>query len=166
MAGRAGEYAGYIDAFFSFCEQNEKKAEEKEQESGTTDGETVSEISMEHVDFGYGEKKVLQDICFRVKKGEKIALVGDSGAGKTTFIKVLLGLGKTDSGAVLADGAAVSTKAEWEECRKHFTVLFAGNLLYAASLAENVALSETQIRAGRRMRCARAVCIERDFCSG
>ena len=51
MAGRAGEYAGYIDAFFSFCEQNEKKAEEKEQESGTTDGETVSEISMEHVDF-------------------------------------------------------------------------------------------------------------------
>ena len=106
------------------------------------DSRTISEISMEHVDFGYGEKKVLQDICFRVKKGEKIALVGDSGAGKTTFIKVLLGLGKTDSGAVLADGAAVSTKAEWEECRKHFTVLFAGNLLYAASLAENVALSE------------------------
>ena len=42
----------------------------------------------------------------------------------------------------MADGAAVSTKAEWEECRRHFTVLFAGNLLYAASLAENVALSE------------------------
>ena len=64
---------------------------------------------MEHVDFGYGEKKVLQDICFRMKKGEKIALVGDSGAGKTTFIKVLLGLGKTDSGTIFADGAAVST---------------------------------------------------------
>ena len=36
--------------------------------------------------------------------------VGDSGAGKTTFIKVLLGLGKTDSGTVFVDGAAVSTK--------------------------------------------------------
>ena len=154
MAGRAGEYAGYIDAFFSFCEQNEKKAEEKEQESGTTDGETVSEISMEHVDFGYGEKKVLQDICFQMKKGEKIALVGDSGAGKTTFIKVLLGLGKTDSGTIFADGAAVSTKAEWEECRKHFTVLFAGNLLYAASLAENVALSEN----ADKSRAADALC--------
>ena len=101
-----------------------------------------------------GEKKVLHDICFRVKKGEKIALVGDSGAGKTTFIKVLLGLGKTDSGAVLADGAAVSTKAEWEECRKHFTVLFAGNLLYAASLAENVALSEN----ADKSRAADALC--------
>ena len=64
------------------------------------DSRTISEISMEHVDFGYGEKKVLQDICFQMKKGEKIALVGDSGAGKTTFIKVLLGLGKKDSGAV------------------------------------------------------------------
>ena len=90
----------------------------------------------------------------RLKKGEKIALVGDSGAGKTTFIKVLLGLGKTDSGAVLADGAAVSTKAEWEECRKHFTVLFAGNLLYAASLAENVALSEN----ADKSRAADALC--------
>lgn len=89
-----------------------------------------------------------------MKKGEKIALVGDSGAGKTTFIKVLLGLGKTDSGAVLADGAAVSTKAEWEECRKHFTVLFAGNLLYAASLAENVALSEN----ADKNRAADALC--------
>ena len=39
------------------------------------DSRTISEISMEHVDFGYGEKKVLQDICFQMKKGEKIALV-------------------------------------------------------------------------------------------
>ena len=154
MAGRAGEYAEYIDGFFVFCEQNGEVSNDKNQESMAADSRTISEISMEHVDFGYGEKKVLQDICFRVKKGEKIALVGDSGAGKTTFIKVLLGLGKTDSGAVLADGAAVSTKAEWEECRKHFTVLFAGNLLYAASLAENVALSEN----ADKSRAADALC--------
>lgn len=161
MAGRAGEYAGYIDGFFDFCEQNGEVSNDKNQESMAADSRTISEISMEHVDFGYGEKKVLQDICFQMKKGEKIALVGDSGAGKTTFIKVLLGLGKKDSGAVLADGAAVSTKAEWEECRKHFTVLFAGNLLYAGLWRRMWRFPKTQIRAGLRTRCARAVCIER-----
>ena len=115
MAGRAGEYAGYIDGFFDFCEQNGEVSNDKNQESMAADSRTISEISMEHVDFGYGEKKVLQDICFRMKKGEKIALVGNSGAGKTTFIKVLLGLGKTDSGAVLVDGKQIGKEIEAPE---------------------------------------------------
>ena len=54
---------------------------DKNQESMAADSRTISKISMEHVDFGYGEKKVLQDICFQMKKGEKIALVGESGFG-------------------------------------------------------------------------------------
>ena len=44
MAGRAGEYAGYIDAFLVFVNKTKRKAEDKNQESGATDGETVSEI--------------------------------------------------------------------------------------------------------------------------
>ena len=51
MAGRAGEYAGYIDAFFDFCEQNGEVSNDKNQESMAADSRTISEISMEHVDF-------------------------------------------------------------------------------------------------------------------
>ena len=59
MAGRAGEYAGYIDGFIDFCEQNGEVSNDKNQESMAADSRTISEISMEHVDFGYGEKKGL-----------------------------------------------------------------------------------------------------------
>lgn len=57
MAGRAGEYAEYIDGFFVFCEQNGEVSNDKNQESMAADSRTISEISMEHVDFGYGEKR-------------------------------------------------------------------------------------------------------------
>ena len=107
MAGRAGEYAGYIDGFFDFCEQNGEVSNDKNQESMAADSRTISEISMEHVDFGYGEKKVLQDICFRVKKGEKIDKLLFGGystislgyAGLYECVKYMTGKSHTDAGA-------------------------------------------------------------------
>ena len=142
----------YLERYFSYLELDEETADRSEKEVQ----QTPCKIEFRDVSFRYPDSKdfVLKHLNVTINPQEKIAVVGKNGSGKTTFIKVLLGLGKTDSGAVLADGAAVSTKAEWEECRKHFTVLFAGNLLYAASLAENVALSEN----ADKSRAADALC--------
>ena len=53
--------------------------------------EIADEISFENVDFGYGDDDlVIKDLSFKVKKGEKIAIVGETGAGKTTIVKDLL----------------------------------------------------------------------------
>ena len=142
----------YLERYFSYLELDEETADRSEKEVQ----QTPCKIEFRDVSFRYPDSKdfVLKHLNVTINPQEKIAVVGKNGSGKTTFIKVLLGLGKTDSGTIFVDGAAVSTKAEWEECRKHFTVLFAGNLLYAASLAENVALSEN----ADKSRAADALC--------
>lgn len=154
VAGRAGEYAGYIDGFFDFCEQNGEVSNDKNQESMAADSRTISEISMEHVDFGYGEKKVLLGHLFSDEKGGKDRIGRRQRRRKNDVHQGFARTWENGQWDDFCGGAAVSTKAEWEECRKHFTVLFAGNLLYAASLAENVALSEN----ADKSRAADALC--------
>ena len=63
-------------------------------------------IEFKHVSFRYpkGEKKVLDDISFKIEAGEKVALVGVNGAGKTTLIRLMCGLLLPDEGEILLDG--------------------------------------------------------------
>jgi len=51
----------------------------------------------------FGEKKVLTDINFDIKRGERIALIGQNGAGKSTLIKILMGMLSQDSGEIIKD---------------------------------------------------------------
>ena len=60
-------------------------------------------ISFEHVYLSFGEKHVISDMSFSMEKHDRIALMGDSGAGKTTIMRLLLGFQKPDSGNVRVD---------------------------------------------------------------
>ena len=60
----------------------------------------VGEIAIKNLSFQYGERKIIDDLSLSIKKGEKIAFVGESGAGKSTLIKILLGLLKYNQGKV------------------------------------------------------------------
>ena len=63
------------------------------------------EIVFDHVNFSYdGKTPVLEDVSFRVRPGEKIAVVGYTGAGKTTVLHLLLRLYDVSSGRILVDG--------------------------------------------------------------
>lgn len=76
------------------------------------------EISMEKVDFQYedSDRKVLQNISLKIKKGESIALVGPSGGGKTTMADLLLGLQTPTAGKILVDGVDISKHMKaWHE---------------------------------------------------
>lgn len=66
------------------------------------------EIRLDHVTFGYSEKKVLSDLSFTVKEGEQITLIGRTGAGKSTVFRLLLGMYSPDSGSVTIGGAEAS----------------------------------------------------------
>lgn len=50
----------------------------------------MEEVAFEHVTFGYEEKPVLYDVSFSIRKGDKVAVVGASGAGKTTIMDLFL----------------------------------------------------------------------------
>ncbi|MCB1858595.1 MAG: ABC transporter ATP-binding protein [Gammaproteobacteria bacterium] len=72
-------------------------------------GKDTVALGVEHVCFRYGDgPRVLNDISLQIKAGEKVALVGASGGGKTTLVQVILGLYPPESGRVVFDGVPIS----------------------------------------------------------
>lgn len=101
------------------------------------------EIRFEHVDFRYptGTADVLHDVNMKIGKGERVAFVGENGAGKSTMIKLLLGLYEPTAGHIYIDGVDIRELSD-EERRKVFSVIFQDYQSYQLSLRENVALGD------------------------
>ncbi|MBE6508731.1 MAG: ABC transporter ATP-binding protein [Methanobrevibacter sp.] len=71
--------------------------------------EITDEISFENVSFGYDEDElIIKDLSFKVKKGEKIAIVGETGAGKTTIVKLLMRFYDLNGGEIKIDGVNIN----------------------------------------------------------
>ena len=99
-------------------------------------------IIFDKVSFSYGSMRVLRDISFSVEADEKVAILGGSGEGKTTLLKLILGLLKADSGKILIDGEDITDKTEDEfrEVRMKFSIVFQeGALFDSLNVKENVA---------------------------
>src|SRR5690349_5716162 len=61
-------------------------------------------VEIEHLDFSYGNQPVLRDICLSVERGTTLGLIGPNGGGKTTLIRLLLGLLKPSRGSIRVGG--------------------------------------------------------------
>ena len=96
------------------------------------------EIEFKNVSFSYTqEQKILDDVSFTIKSGEKIALVGVNGSGKTTIIKLLCGFYKPDDGEVLLNGESLS-KYKNSDVMDLFSAVFQEEFIMPLSLAENI----------------------------
>jgi ATP-binding cassette subfamily B protein len=97
------------------------------------------EIKFENLGFNFNEtRKVLEDINLIIKPGEKVALVGPSGAGKTTFVRLLLRLYSVTSGKILIDGQDISEVTQ-ESLRRNISMVPQDPILFHRTLAENIA---------------------------
>jgi phospholipid/cholesterol/gamma-HCH transport system ATP-binding protein len=107
------------------------------------DGErTIPAIEFRHVYFSFDDKKVLDDISFTVMKGEIKIILSGSGGGKSTILKLILGLLKPDEGQILIDGEDITDfeEAEMERVRKKMGMVFQeGGLFDSLSVYDNVA---------------------------
>lgn len=83
---------------------------EEEENSSEMEFETFNnEITFDNISFGYTEdKKIIDNFSLTVKKGEKIAIIGETGSGKTTIIKLLTRLYDVDSGEIKIDGININ----------------------------------------------------------
>lgn len=100
-------------------------------------GEPV--IALREVDFAYEKgKPVLQDVSFTVNEGEKIALVGESGGGKSTIVNLLLGLYRVTDGQLKLCGRDVQDMTA-EEVRASVGVVFQEPYLFSGSVRDNIA---------------------------
>lgn len=128
------EHALYIQNLRSFLEYEPKI---KANPEGAVAG--GGEIVVENVKYRYGgaETDTLHGVSLRIAPGEKIALVGQNGSGKSTFVKLLLHLYEPNEGSITMDGVPMNdhTLASW---RGVFKPVFQDYSIFALSVAENI----------------------------
>ena len=97
------------------------------------------EIVFDRVSFDYGDgKEVLQDITFKIESGQRIALVGSSGSGKTTIANLILRFYHASQGAIRLDGVNIE-EYQRGRLRDEIGVVLQDALLFGASIRENIA---------------------------
>lgn len=104
-------------------------------------GQSTVGITLEHLSFAYedGGETVLDDVSLAIAPGEKVALVGASGGGKSTLVQALLGLYPVRSGRVRYGDAPV-TEIGWETVREHVGVVLQHPVLFNDSVRANLTL--------------------------
>lgn len=97
-----------------------------------------------HFRYGTGEPEVLSGVSLAVEPGETLLLVGPSGGGKTTLMKIMLGLLDPTEGEVLVDGVPLARYGK-AAFRHQVGAIMQDDLLYAGSIAENIALFDPEV---------------------
>ncbi|MDI6864962.1 ABC transporter ATP-binding protein [Thermodesulfovibrio yellowstonii] len=105
-------------------------------------------IVFDNVWFSYGDREVLKGVSFSAKFNERIAVLGESGGGKTTILKLILGLISPDRGKIFIDGIDITELSEEEliPIRRKFSIVFQeGALFDSLPVKENVAFFMREI---------------------
>ncbi|MGI6616440.1 MAG: ABC transporter ATP-binding protein [Dethiobacteria bacterium] len=131
---------------FNFLEESEEVPEVQDALQVCKNGEEESEgrvaitgrISFNNVSFGYApDKIVIRDFNAAVKPGQKIAIVGPTGAGKTTIVKLLMRFYDLNSGAITLDGHDIRS-FDRHELRSAFGMVLQDTWLYHGTIADNI----------------------------
>ena len=127
--------AAASERVFEFLEEKEQAVEDKKWQLKTVKGD----VEFNHVSFGYDEnKEIIHDFSAKIKAGQKVAIVGPTGAGKTTIVNLLMRFYEVNSGEILIDG--VSTKdMPREEVRSYFGMVLQDTWLFEGTIRENIA---------------------------
>ncbi len=132
--------------------------------SGITDAENVIEmppiqgsVDFSHISFSYDDTtKVLNDISFHIKPGETIALVGPTGAGKTTIVNLISRFYDVQSGIISIDGHDIKT-VSIESLRSQMGIMTQDNFLFTGTIRENIAYGKLDATEEEIISAAKAV---------
>lgn len=95
-------------------------------------------VSFEHVDFGYGEEMLIEDMNIDVLPGQTVAIVGPTGAGKTTMINLLMRFYELNGGKITIDGLDTRNMSR-NDLRKNFGMVLQDTWLFNGTIKENIA---------------------------
>ena len=112
--------------------------EEKKLENPVLLENVKGNITFDHVKFGYDENKpIIKDFSAYVEKGKKIAIVGPTGSGKTTLVKLLMRFYDVNSGSILIDNINIQD-VDRNELRKNIGMVLQDTWLYSDTIMENI----------------------------
>ena len=127
--------AAASERVFEFLEEEE---EEQIAANPVPTDNIRGEVEFKHVKFGYKEDQIIiKDFCANVKPGQKVAIVGPTGAGKTTMVKLLMRFYDVNSGKILIDGHNIKDFNR-RELRDAFGMVLQDTWLYKDTIMENI----------------------------
>ena len=146
FAGPINEFSNILHEFqsaFSAAERVFAILDEKPEKEDSPDAQSFTDVSgdveLEHITFGYTEDKiVLDDVSVTAKKGQTVAIVGPTGAGKTTIINLLMRFYDQQSGRILMDGIP-SVNIKRTDLRLAFTMVLQDTWLFCGTIYDNIA---------------------------
>lgn len=123
---------------FEFLEEKEEFDQETHVDLSTFNGK----VEFKHVDFGYSKDNVfIKDLNFTVQPGQRVAIVGPTGAGKTTLINLLMRFYDVLGGSIEVDGVDIKTLS-FHQLRSIFGMVLQDTWLFNGSLKENICFSD------------------------
>ena len=140
--GQIAQISSMIQAMMAAAERIFEFLEEQEEVktlNGITDTSNIKgNIEFKHVKFGYSEDKiVINDFNAKIKQGQKIAIVGPTGAGKTTMVKLLMRFYDVLDGEILVDGKNIK-EFDRGELRKAFGMVLQDTWLFSGTVQDNI----------------------------
>lgn len=126
---------------FEFLDETEIS---QEKQNLKTLNKTKGNVSFSHVRFGYSkDKTIINDFCLDVKAGQKVAIVGHTGAGKTTIVNLLERFYEIDDGDILIDGVSIKEMSR-ENVRNLFGMVLQDTWLFEGSIKENLCFGNSK----------------------
>ena len=140
---------------FEFLDEEEEDQTVKNPVS--TEG-IKGEVDFEHVRFGYNENQtIIKNFSVNVKPGQKVAIVGPTGAGKTTIVKLLMRFYDVNDGAILVDGHNVKDFNR-RELRDAFGMVLQDTWLFEGTIGENIGYAEDNMKKEKIVEAAKSAC--------
>ena len=126
--------------------------------------EPKGQLTLENISFSYGDDQpaILNNVNLTLDAGDSIAITGPSGAGKTTLMKIMLGLLQPTSGKILLDGKDI-TQLGLKNYRKHIAAVMQDDTLLAGSISDNISFFDPQPNYLKTEQCAKLAAIDDDI---
>ena len=155
MVGSFGAAAAAGNRIFSLLDAEEEK---KDSESCVVPSTHAGQVTFENVTFGYTPDHLLmKGINLTVKPGQKVAVVGPTGAGKTTLINLLMRFYEVNGGAIKVDGVKI-TEMSREELRNRFGMVLQDTWLFEGTIGENIGYAQEQMPKEKVVAAAKSAC--------
>ena len=155
----AGGAAARVNKFLAEDELSDETSKPRKLLTGKN-ATIRGEVEFEHVHFGYDEDKIIiPDFSAKVKPGMKVAIVGPTGAGKTTMVNLLMRFYELNGGDILIDGVSIKdiSRAELHDI---FGMVLQDTWMFAGTLRENILFSKTGVSDDELMRICREAGLE------
>ncbi len=118
----------------------------------------VGEVTFENVSFSYEKgKEVLHNVSFTVKPGESVALVGPTGAGKSTIVSLISRFYNVDSGRILIDGQDIS-KVTLKSLRSQMGIMLQDSFIFSGTIEDNIRYGKLDATEAEIRRASKTVC--------